>query len=117
MPDSGPYLDVKVGGLRRSASDLDGFLNRSARLEIPEDFPLDGLRRAQVDLEIVSEKLRENTDSVQTLLQAFVAGRNSDVERLVKELGLRESDFQRRGGGIFWAVVIIGVLCCASEAY
>ena len=117
MLDVSPYLDVKVGGLRRSVSDVDGVFNRSARLDIPEGFPLDGLRRAQIDLEIVSEKLRENADDVQALLQAFVAGRNSEVERLVKELGLRESDFQGRGGGIFWAIVIVGVLCCASEAY
>jgi hypothetical protein len=117
MPDSSPFLDVRVGGLKRSVSELQGVLNRSARLDLPEDFPLSGLRRAQIDLEIVSEKLRENADDVQALLQAFIAGRNSDVERLISQLGVRESDFEERGGGIFWAVVVVGVLCCASEAY
>jgi hypothetical protein len=38
MAESGPYLDVKIGGLERSVSDLDGLFNRSARLSIPQDF-------------------------------------------------------------------------------
>lgn len=112
-----PYLGIEVGGLRRNVSDLEGSFKRSVRISIPTDVPTHGLARAQVDLEILAERLRENGGDVLELLQAFLAGKNSEVERLVKGLGLTESDFQERGGGFFWVVVIVGVLCCASEAY
>jgi len=39
------------------------------------------------------------------------------LSETAKELGLTETDFLRQGGGFFWVVVIVGVLCCASEAY
>jgi hypothetical protein len=54
---------------------------------------------------------------MQDLLRAVVSGRNTEVRQLTQELGLRESDFQEQGGGIFWAVVVVGVLCCAGAAY
>jgi hypothetical protein len=117
MIDDGPYLEIKLGGIRRNASDISGVFSRSAELQVPRDFPSEHLRLAQVDLEIIAEKLQGNVEEVRLLLQAFVEGRNSEVERWIKELGLREEDFQARGGGIFWAVVVVGVLCCASEAY
>lgn len=116
MPEE-PYLEIKLGGLERRVSDLNARLSHSGRLEFPSDFPIDGIRRAQVDAEILGEKLRDSPEEVRALLQSFVAGRSSEAERLIKELGLTEADFQSRGGGIFWVVVIVGVLCCAGEAY
>ena len=115
--DANPYLDVTLGGIRRSVSDIETLLRHSGRLEFPGDFPLEGLRRAQVDAEIISNTLRENPDEVRALLQAVVTGRDKEARRLVTELRLTEADFQERGGGIFWVVVIVGVLCCAGEAY
>ena len=111
-----PFLDIKIGDLERNINGLDGLFSHSARIGIPTDFPLQGLNRAQVDLEILATKLRQNNTDVRMLLQAFVEGNNVEVDRLVRQLGLRESDFQEQGGGIFWAIVIVGVLCCASEA-
>jgi hypothetical protein len=117
MSDAKPYLEVRIGGLRRNVADIDAFLSHSGHLEIPSDFPIEGIRRAQVDAEIVATRLRENADEVRELLQAYVAGDNSKVQRLIGELGLTEADFQEQGGGIFWVVVVVGVLCCAGEAY
>jgi hypothetical protein len=117
MADTSPYLEIRIGGLHRSVSDIDALLSHSGRLEIPSDFPLEGIRRAQVDAEIVATRLRENADEMQELLQAYVAGDNSKVKRLIDELGLTEANFQEKGGGIFWVVVVVGVLCCAGEAY
>jgi hypothetical protein len=117
MPEVEPYLELKLAGLRRQVTDISALLSHTGRLEFPSDFPLDGIRRAQVDAEILINKLRENPEEVQALLNAFVTGRNSEAQRLIHELGLTESDFQERGGGIFWLVVIAGVLCCASSAY
>jgi hypothetical protein len=71
MPDIAPYLDIKIGGLRRSVSDLEGLFSHSARIGIPEDFPLQGLSWAQIDLEVLSEKLRQNANEVRLLLQAL----------------------------------------------
>jgi hypothetical protein len=117
MESTGPYLEIEIGGLKRDVSDLEGVSRRSMRLRIPEDFPAYGLERARVDLEVLSEKVRERSEDIHELIRHFLAGRNSEVERLVKELGIREADFLEQGGGIFWVVVIVGVLCCASEAY
>jgi hypothetical protein len=117
MTNGGPYLDIGIGGVQRNVSDISGVFNTSARLQIPRDFTPEHLRLAEVDLEIIAKKLRENAEEVRMLLQAFVDGRNSDVERQIKELGLTEADFQAQGGGIFVLVVVVGVLCCAGAAY
>jgi hypothetical protein len=117
MPDAKPYLEVRIGGLHRNISDIDALLSHSGRLEIPPDFPIEGIRRAQVDAEIVATRLHENAEEVRELLQAYLAGDNPKVQRLIGELGLTEADFQQQGGGIFWVVVVVGVLCCAGEAY
>ena len=117
MTISEPYLDIMIGDLPRAVSDLKGVISRRARLDIPIDFPLEGLQRARVDLEVIGQRLRDNPDEIRMLLHAFVTGENGKVQRLIRELELTEADFQEQGGGIFWAVVIVGVLCCASEAY
>jgi hypothetical protein len=117
MPEATSYLEIRLGGLRRRVSDIDALLSHSGRFEIPSDFPVEGIRRAQVDAEIIAAKLRDNVDEMRELLQAYLMGDNRTVQRLIRELGLSESDFQEQGGGIFWVVVIVGVLCCAGEAY
>jgi hypothetical protein len=117
VPDVEPYLEVKLAGLQRRVTDINAFLSHAGRLELPSDFPLDGIRRAQVDAEILVNRLRENPEAVRALLNAFMAGQNADAQRLIRELNLTESDFQEQGGGIFWIVVIAGVLCGASSAY
>jgi glutamine amidotransferase-like uncharacterized protein len=116
MPNDAPYLDITIGGLERHFSGLDGSFKRSVRIGLQRNVSTDSLRMGRVDLEIIVEKLREHPDGIQTLLEAFLGGNNEEVVRLLEELGLREADFQSRGGGIFWAIVIVGVLCCASEA-
>lgn len=98
-------------------TDLNTFMTHTGRFEFPPDFPPEGVRRAQVDAEIIATKLRDNPDEMRALLQAVGTGQGEEAHRLVGELGLTESDFQKQGGGILWGVVIIGVLCCASEAY
>jgi hypothetical protein len=115
--DASPYVEVRIGGLRRQVSDIDAILSHSGRLQFSADFPAEGIRRAQVDAELLASKLRENAEEMQMLLQAYMSGQGSEVQRLIGELGLSESEFQAQGGGIFWIVVIAGVLCCASEAY
>jgi hypothetical protein len=117
VPDVEPYLEIKLAGLQRHVTDINALLSHTGRLEFPSDFPLDGIRRAQVDAEILANRLRENPEAVRALLNAFMTGQNADAQRLIRELNLTESDFQEQGGGFFWIVVIAGVLCCASSAY
>ena len=117
VPEVEPYLEIKLAGLHRRVTDISALLSHTGRLEFPSDFPLDGIRRAQVDAEILINRLRENPEGVRALLNAFMTGQNSEAQRLIRELNLTESDFQEQGGGIFWLVVIAGVLCCASSAY
>jgi hypothetical protein len=117
VPDVEPYLEIKFAGLHRHVTDISALLSHTGRLEFSSDFPLDGLRRAQADAEILASKLRENPEAVRALLNAFITGQNSEAQRLIRELNFTESDFQEQGGGIFWLVVVAGVLCCASSAY
>jgi hypothetical protein len=117
MPSTEPYIEVTLGGLERDVSDINTLLRHSGRLEIPREFPSEGIARAQVDAEILAQKLRENPEEMRQLVDAVIGGRGPEVQRLMSELAVAESDFQAAGGGIFWAIVIVGVLCCAGAAY
>jgi hypothetical protein len=117
MHNDEPFLYVELGGIERHESGIRMVVKHSGRLEFPRDFPDDGLARAQADLEIVVQKLRENRSELRTLLQAVVSGENAEARRLIGALGLAEADFRAQEGGIFWAIVILDVLCCAEAAY
>jgi hypothetical protein len=117
MSSSEPFINVEIGGIQQDTQGIQLSMRHVGRFNFPPDFPLDHLETARNDLELIAAKLRESPDRMQDLLRAVVSGRNTEVRQLTQELGLRESDFQEQGGGIFWAVVVVGVLCCAGAAY
>jgi hypothetical protein len=79
-------------------------------LELPQAFELEDIRRAQRDCEILSEKLQGNTDEIREFLNELLRGDTRDAKRRARELGLSVNDFVSRGGGIFWLIVLAGVL-------
>ncbi len=116
MPGSQPYIDVRIGGIKNPSGELDLTVGQYGRIAFPFELPDSGISKAHVDLEIISALLRDNPEGVRSIVQAVLSGDGAEVRRLSADMGLTESDFQAKGGGLFWAVVIVGVLCCASEA-
>jgi hypothetical protein len=101
MSSTEPFIIVEIGGIQQDTQDIQLSMRHIGRLNFPPDFPLDRLETARNDLELIAAKLRESPDRMQDLLQAVVSGRNTEVGQLIQELGLRESDFQEQGGGIW----------------
>jgi hypothetical protein len=106
-----PFIDMQLGSIQRDVQGMQLTVKHLRRFEFPREFPTESLEIARRDLEHIAERLRHNPERVQTLLQAVVAGRGTEVRRLTEELGLRQSDFQEQGWGIFWVVVMWRVLC------
>jgi hypothetical protein len=111
MADSKPYVDIRISGIANADGELNLTLGRYGRIEFPFELPDSG-----IVLEFTGALLLEKPEGVRSIVQAVLAGRGDEVRRLAGELGISESDFKEKGGGMFWTVVIVGGLCCASEA-
>jgi hypothetical protein len=75
---------VKLSGFAESKGGFTTFTDLTRRLEIPTQFPSDGIKRAQRDCEILAEKLKNNPKKAAELFQCIVDNKLDDARQLSK---------------------------------
>jgi len=107
---------VKLGGFAETKGGFTAFADLARRLEIPAQFHLDDIKRAQRDCEILGEKLKNNPKEAAELFQYIVDNKLDAARQLSRKLGINEQEFLEKGGGLIWLVVIV-VLLYATDAW
>ena len=102
----------KIGGFSVSNDHI-------VRLEMPQTFKGEGIQRAINDLDILSKIFSEHPEESGELFDAVMQNRMADAMKIVDQIGLREENFIKDGGGCAWLVAVavgVAIVLYASDA-
>lgn len=107
---------VKLSGFAGNKGGFSVLADLARQMDIPKQFHLDDIKRAQRDCEILAEKLKNNPKEAMELFQSIVDNKIDDARRLSGKIGIDEQKFIDQGGGLMWLVVVV-VLLYATDAW
>ncbi len=117
------YATFGVSGAGFKTSGFSGSAKQIFRLEMPQTFKGEGIRKTAKDFKMISKLLADHPDDMAELLDAAKQNRMEHALRIAKKVGLSEHKFVAQEGGLFWAVVgiilagiILGYAASKGEA-
>jgi hypothetical protein len=102
-----------IVGLSGLASRSGGYLlnaERVIRIELPESYDVDRMKRLQKDFELLAGMIADHPDEMAALQNAVLGQDQARARAIAVKVGLDEDKIVARGGGAWAAVGAIAIL-------
>jgi hypothetical protein len=110
---------IGLSGAAFKAGGFSGITEQIVRLEMPDTFKGEGIRKSKKDLEMLLKMLSDHPEDSAELFDAVLQNRLPEATKIGDRLGLSEHKFIAKGGGLGWVVAVmvaVAVFVMAASA-